>query len=166
MIIRRGTINDLEGVYNLIIELAHFERAPEEVENTLEKMKVDGFGKNPIFEFYIAEQDNEIIGLALYYFSYSTWKGRAMHLEDLVITESLRKKGLGKLLFDKVVERAKELQVGRLTWQVLDWNEPAIQFYKKVNAQFLNEWITCRLTREQLENYKSSDSSKVLKATN
>lgn len=166
MIIRKGKIDDLEGVYNLILELAHYEKAPEEVENTLEKMKEDGFGDYPVFEFYIAEQDDKIVGLALYYFSYSTWKGRAMHLEDLIVTKALRKRGLGKLLFDKVVERAKDLQVGRLTWQVLDWNEPAINFYKKLNAHFLNEWITCRLTKEQIENYNSSDSNNVLKATN
>lgn len=153
VIIRRGKKEDLEDVYNLIRELANFEKAPEEVENTLEMMLEDGFGSNPIFEFFVAEESSNIVGLALYYFSYSTWKGRAMHLEDLVVTESFRKKGLGKLLFDKVVERAKELQVGRLTWQVLDWNEPAIKFYKKLNAEFLNEWITCRLTKKQLMDY-------------
>ncbi|MDQ3393758.1 MAG: GNAT family N-acetyltransferase [Bacteroidota bacterium] len=153
MKIRNGNIEDLEGIYNLILELAHFEKAPEEVENSIGKMKEEGFGDSPIFEFFVAENEDGIVGLALYYFSYSTWKGKAMHLEDLIVTETLRKKGVGRLLFDKVVERAKELKVGRLTWQVLDWNEPAIKFYKKLNAEFLNEWITCRLTREQLEKY-------------
>lgn len=153
MIVRTGTINDIEGVYQLIMELAHFEKAPEEVENTVEKMKEDGFGPNPIFNFFVAEDDNQMVGLALYYFNYSTWKGRAMHLEDLIVTESFRKKGVGKLLFDKVVEKAKELNVGRLTWQVLDWNEPAIKFYKKLDAQFQKEWLTCKLSKEQIQNY-------------
>ncbi|CAN5438081.1 GNAT family N-acetyltransferase [soil metagenome] len=166
MIIRKGTKEDLQGAYSLILELANFEQAPEEVENTLEDMVTDGFGKNPIFEFFVAEVNGTIVGLALYYFSYSTWKGRAMHLEDLIVTQAYRKQGLGKILFDKVVEKARELQVGRLTWQVLDWNEPAIQFYEKLGAQFNKEWITCKLTREQLKNYNFSASSKVMNSTN
>lgn len=153
MNIRTGTLNDIEGVYQLIVELAHFEKAPEEVENTIEKMKEDGFGPDSIFNFFVAEENNQVVGLALYYFYYSTWKGRAMHLEDLIVTESYRKKGVGKLLFDKVVEKAKELNVGRLTWQVLDWNEPAIKFYKKLDAQFQTEWLTCKLSKEQIQNY-------------
>lgn len=166
MNIRKGNKEDLPGVYALILELANFEQAPEEVENTLEDMIIDGFGKNPIYEFYVAEDNGTIVGLALYYFNYSTWKGRAMHLEDLIVTKAYRKKGLGKILFDKVVEKAQELQVGRLTWQVLDWNEPAIKFYEKLGAQFNKEWITCKLSREQLKNYSSSASSKVINSTN
>jgi GNAT superfamily N-acetyltransferase len=166
MVIRKGTKEDLKGAYSLILELANFEQAPEEVENTLEDMIRDGFGEYPVFEFYVADDNDRIVGLALYYFSYSTWKGRAMHLEDLIVTHEYRKKGLGNLLFDKVVEKARELQVGRLTWQVLDWNEPAIKFYKKLEAQFNKEWITCKLTREQLKNYNFSASSKVINSTN
>jgi GNAT superfamily N-acetyltransferase len=166
MVIRKGTKEDLEGAYTLILELANFEKAPEEVENSLEAMIEDGFGPDSVFEFFVAEDQQKIVGLALYYFSYSTWKGRAIHLEDLIVTENYRKKGLGKLLFDKVVEKAKDLQVGRLTWQVLDWNEPAIKFYEKLGAQFNKEWITCKLSRQQLLHYNFSASSKVINSTN
>ena len=166
MIIRKGTKEDLVGAYALILELANFEQAPEEVENSLEDMITDGFGSRPLFEFFVAEDKGKIVGLALYYISYSTWKGKAMHLEDLIVTQAYRKQGLGRKLFDKVAEKARELEVGRLTWQVLDWNEPAIKFYEKLGAKFNEEWITCKLTREQLKNYNFSASSKVINSTN
>ena len=149
--IRKGEKKDLTGVYNLVKELATYEKAPDEVTNTLEMMQEDGFGDNALFQFYIAEDIGKIVGIALYYYSYSTWKGRCMHLEDIVITESQRRKGIGKLLFDKVVEVAKKEDVKRLTWQVLDWNKPAIDFYKTYSPTLDSEWIDCKFTTEQLQ---------------
>jgi len=148
--IRKGVKEDLPGVLALVKELAIYEKAPNEVTNTLEMMEEDGFGKQPVFEFYVAENIGKIIGIALYYYSYSTWKGKCIHLDDIVIKEDQRRKGIGKLLFDKVVEVAKEENVKRLTWVVLEWNKPAIEFYKTYNPVFDSEWINCKFTEEQL----------------
>ncbi|MTI30523.1 GNAT family N-acetyltransferase [Xanthovirga aplysinae] len=149
--IRKGKKEDLPQVLKLIHELAVFEKAPNEVENNVEKMLEDGFGEKPVFEFFVAETDTQIIGTAIYYYSYSTWKGRCLYLEDLVVSESFKRQGIGKLLFNQLISQAKKEKVARLSWQVLDWNEPAINFYKKLNADLDSEWINCKLTREQLE---------------
>lgn len=149
MQIRQGNKEDIEQVLNLIRELAIYEKAPQEVDNTAEKMIEDGFGTHPVFGFFVAEEENKIIGLALYYYRYSTWKGKCLYLEDLVVTESHRNKGIGKLLFNKIAEKAKAENLNHIAWQVLEWNEPAINFYKKLAADFDGEWINCRLTREQ-----------------
>ncbi|MFA0961548.1 N-acetyltransferase family protein [Roseivirga sp. BDSF3-8] len=151
--IRKGVQEDLPAVMGLIQELAVYEKAPDEVENTIEQMQIEGFGPQSVFEFLVAEKEGTIIGLALYFYSYSTWKGKCLYLEDLVVTESERGSGVGRRLFDAVAEVAKNENAGRMQWQVLDWNEPAIGFYKQLGAELDGEWINCKLRREQLQNY-------------
>lgn len=148
--IREGVKSDLPAILKLIKELAEFEKAPAEVEVTIAEMENWGFGANKIFDFYVAEKNNVIVGLALYYYKYSTWKGKCLFLEDIIVTESMRGAGIGKLLFDKIVEAAKNEKVRRLEWQVLDWNEPAINFYKKYKATLDPEWLNGKLTNHQL----------------
>jgi len=149
--IRIGTKTDIPFVLNLVKELAAYEKAPNEVEVTIEEMTEWGFGVDKQFDFYVALLDDVIVGMALYYFKYSTWKGQCLFLEDIIVTESQRGKGLGKLLFDKVVQVSKEMKVRRMEWQVLDWNTPAIEFYKKYNSTLDGEWVNCKLTNHQLE---------------
>ena len=149
--VRRGRREDLAAVLGLIRELAEYERAPQEVEVTLEEMERWSFGHDPIFEFFVAEHEGRIVGLALYYYKYSTWKGKCLFLEDLIVTGSYRRYGLGTRLFNEVVKVAKEKRVRRMEWQVLDWNQPAIDFYKKYNAVLDPEWINGKLTYEQLQ---------------
>ena len=149
--IRVGLKSDLPNILNLIKELAEYEKAPTEVEVTISEMENWGFGANKLFDFFVAEQNGAIVGLALYYYKYSTWKGKCLFLEDIIVTEKLRCKGIGKILFDKIVEVAKNEKVRRLEWQVLDWNEPALKFYKKYNATLDPEWLNGKLTNHQLE---------------
>jgi GNAT superfamily N-acetyltransferase len=149
-------MDDLPQVHALIQELAEYEKAPQEVTNTVEDMRWDGFGENPIFKFFVAESEEDgIVGIALYYTAYSTWKGKMIFLEDLVVTERLRRSGIGKLLFDAVAQEAKEVGAKRFRWQVLEWNEPAIAFYKKIGANLDGEWINCNMTEEQLKAYSA-----------
>jgi len=149
-ILRRGVEADLPRVLALIQELAAYERAPHEVTNTLEMMRHDGFGPAPIFSFFVLESGAELQGLALYYTAYSTWKGRMLFLEDLVVTEAARRGGYGRQLFEAVAAEAHHTGAQRMKWQVLDWNEPAIAFYKKLGAQLDGEWLNGNLTAEQL----------------
>ncbi len=149
--IREGRKEDLPQVLALIQELALYEKAPDEVENTLEMMVEDGFGENPIYGFYVAEKEGEVVGLALYYYRYSTWKGKCLYLEDLVVTEPYRRYGIGKRLFNVIVEKAKAVHASRINWQVLEWNELAIRFYKSLNASLDSEWVNCSLTKEQID---------------
>lgn len=149
--IRKGTEADIAQALTLVKELAAYEKAPQEVEVTPEEMTAWGFGPDKQFDFFVAEVNGEVVGLALYYFKYSTWKGKCLFLEDIIVTESQRGKGLGKLLFDKVVQVSKETRVRRMEWQVLDWNTPALEFYKKYAAGLDGEWINCKLTNHQLE---------------
>lgn len=151
IIIRKGTEADIAQALNLVKELAAYEKAPLEVEVTPEEMRAWGFGPDKQFDFFVAEVNGTIVGLALYYYKYSTWKGKCLFLEDIIVTESQRGKGLGKLLFDQVVQVSKEASVRRMEWQVLDWNTPAIEFYKKYAAGLDAEWINCKLTNHQLE---------------
>jgi GNAT superfamily N-acetyltransferase len=151
--IRKGTKTDLPAVLNLVKELAIYEKAPNEVTVTLSDMERDGFGENPIFSFFVAETDGKVVGIALYYIKYSTWKGKCVFLEDIIVTEAYRQYGIGKKLFDEVVKVAKAMNVKRLEWQVLEWNEPAIKFYKKLNAHFEEEWINCKLTDKEINTY-------------
>ena len=153
--IRKGKKEDLPAILGLIKELALYEKAPQEVTATVESMEEDSFGKKPFFEFNVAEVDGEVIGMALYFFSYSTWKGRAIYLDDIIITEKHRRKGIGKKLFDSVVARAKKTGAKRLAWQVLEWNQPAIEFYKKINAELDGEWINGRLNEKQIKEYQA-----------
>ena len=146
MQLRKGTKEDLPRCLELIIELAAFEKAEEHVVTTVESMLEDGFGSNSIYEFYVAEEGTLIIGVALFYYRYSTWKGRRLYLEDLIVTEKYRGKGIGKMLLDRLITHAKENNCTGLMWQVLDWNDPAITFYKeKYNAKMDGEWLNCSI---------------------
>ena len=145
LLIRKGTKLDLPSVLDLINELALFEKAPEQVINTVNDMEKDGFGKNPVFNFYVAELNNTIVGIAVYFIKYSTWKGKGLYLDDLFVTEKFRGKGIGKKLFDIIIEEAKNENAKQLHWQVLDWNTPAINFYKKYGATVDAEWLDCKL---------------------
>lgn len=153
-IIRKGEAKDCEAALELINELAVYERAENEVELSVEQLIEDGFGKQPIYQLIVAEENNEIIGIALYYEKYSTWKGKCIYLEDLVVTKSRRGIGAGKALFEEVMKVAKEKNSGRMEWQVLDWNKPAIDFYKSYGAQLDGEWFNGRFTRDQLKSWK------------
>lgn len=148
--IRKGEKPDLPAILSLIKELAEYEKAPAEVEVSVSEMENWGFGPEKLFDFFVAEQNGKIVALALYYYKYSTWKGKCLFLEDIIVTEKMRGEGIGKLLFDKIVEVAKKDKVRRLEWQVLDWNEPAIKFYKKYNATLDSEWLNGKLTNHQL----------------
>ena len=152
--IRKGIKSDLPQVLSLIKELAAYEKAPDEVTVSIEEMERDGFGDRPVYEFFVAEIANKIVGISLYYIKYSTWKGKCVFLEDIIVTEQFRKLGIGKKLFDEAVKVSKELNVKRLEWQVLEWNEPAIKFYEKSNSHFNNEWINCKLTDKEIQEYK------------
>ncbi len=149
--IRIGKKEDLPRVLELVKELAAFERASHEVINTVALMEEDGFGKNPIYGFFVAESNHIIVGISLYYWRYSTWKGKRLYLEDIVITESERGKGAGKLLFDRTLQHALDENCSGMMWQVLDWNEPAINFYKKYGSKLDGEWINCTLERDQIQ---------------
>lgn len=143
--IRRAIKEDCPQLMELVKELADYEKAPEEVTVSLSHFEESGFGKNPVWWALVAEVSGKVVGFALYYVRYSTWKGQAMYLEDLVITESMRGKGVGKVLFDRLIEEARQKGFNRVIWQVLDWNEPAINFYKKYNATISGEWLNCIL---------------------
>lgn len=143
--VREGKESDLGAVLELVKELAAYENALDQVSNTIERMKVDGFGNHPIFGFFVAQDGNKIVGVSIYYYRYSTWKGKRLYLEDIVVTESERGNGFGKELFDATIKKAKETNCTGMMWQVLDWNTPAIEFYKKYNANFDEEWINCSL---------------------
>ena len=149
LLIRKGTKQDLPSVLDLIHELALFEKAPEQVTNTVNDMEEDGFGKNPAFNFYVAELNDKIIGIAVYFIKYSTWKGKGLYLDDLFVTEKFRGKGIGKKLFDIIIEEAKKINAKQLHWQVLDWNTPAIDFYKKYGASIDAEWLDCKMNFEK-----------------
>lgn len=145
--IRRAEAKDCPRLLELVKELALYEKAPQEVTVTLEHFEESGFGSNPVWWAFVAVDDaaNIIQGFALYYIRYSTWKGQRMYLEDIVVTEDARGRGIGKLLFDALIEEAKEKKFCGIVWQVLEWNEPAINFYKKYNANFDPEWVNCAL---------------------
>ena len=149
--IRKGEKKDIPQALALVNELAIYERAPKEVITNVEQMEKDGFGDNAVFRFLVAESEGKIIGMALYYTAYSTWKGRYIYLDDLIVTEKQRRSGAGKLLFDALVKEAKREGANQLRWHVLEWNTPAINFYKKYNASLDPEWITGKLEKEQIE---------------
>jgi GNAT superfamily N-acetyltransferase len=143
--VRRAVKEDCPRLLELVQELATYERAPGEVTVTLEHFVESGFGEKPVWWAFVAEVDGKIVGFALYYIRYSTWKGQAMYLEDILITHSMRGKGIGKLLFERLIEEAREKKLNRIIWQVLDWNEPAINFYKIYNAEIDSGWLNCSI---------------------
>ena len=146
IVIREALKEDCPRMMELIKELAEYEKAPEQVTVSFDHFVESGFGPNPVWWAWVAEADGKAEGFALYYTRYSTWKGQRMYLEDIIVTEKMRGHGLGKLLLDKLIEVAKEKGYTGMMWQVLDWNEPAINFYKKYKGiQFDPEWINCSI---------------------
>lgn len=141
MKIRRALREDCPQLLELVKELALFEKAPHEVTVTLEEFENTGFSTQPVWWAFVAEENKNIVGFALYYIRYSTWKGSRMYLEDIIITEEYRSQGIGTLLFDRLIEEAKERNLHGISWQVLDWNESAIEFYQKYNAKLDPEWV-------------------------
>lgn len=144
--IRRAIKEDCPSMMELVKELAIYEKAPNEVTVDYDHFVESGFGENPVWWAFVAETENRVIGFALYYIRYSTWKGQRMYLEDILVNEPWRGKGIGKLLFDELIKEAKEKNLSGMAWQVLEWNEPAIHFYKKYEGvNFDNEWVNCSL---------------------
>jgi GNAT superfamily N-acetyltransferase len=146
--IRRAVREDCPRLLELVKELALYEKAPEEVTVTQEHFTESGFGPHPVWWAFVAEVDGRVEGFALYYIRFSTWKGQRMYLEDLYVTEEMRGRGLGKQLFDELIREAQRKKFQGMTWQVLEWNEPAIQFYKKYQASFDSEWVNCSMVLE------------------
>lgn len=144
-VVRRAVIEDCPQMLELVRELALYERAPDEVTVTPEHFAESGFGPNPVWWAFVVEENGVILGFALYYIRYSTWKGQRMYLEDIIVTEPARGRGLGKLLMDALVQEAKDRKFCGIVWQVLEWNEPAINFYRKYNASFDPEWLNAAL---------------------
>lgn len=147
--VRFATQNDMPAVLELIKELAVYEHAASEVKNSVAQLIEDGFGDNPAFECVVAVSESAVKGFALFFTSYSTWKGKCLYLEDLCVNENYRRMGIGKKLFDFVLQLAKDRKMKRFSWQVLDWNEPAISFYKKYNAILDPEWINGKIILEE-----------------
>jgi ribosomal protein S18 acetylase RimI-like enzyme len=142
MNIRKAVKGDCPAMLELVRELALYEKAPDEVTVDPQHFEESGFGQNPVWWAFVAETDaNEVVGFALYYIRYSTWKGQVMYLEDILVTASMRGQGIGHQLVDQLIVEAKEKGFKRIVWQVLEWNEPAINFYKKYNAKFDPEWV-------------------------
>ena len=149
--IRQATVEDAQEILSLIQELATFEREPKAVEITKEDLVQDGFGEKPAFVCFVAEEGKQIIGMALGYPRYSTWKGKFLHLEDFVVSKKHRRKGIGGALFEATIKIAFEEKLNGMTWQVLDWNNPAINFYKKYKANISSAWLNGKLTKNQLQ---------------
>jgi GNAT superfamily N-acetyltransferase len=144
--IRKAEKEDCMAMLELIKELAVYERAPEEVSVDFNHFVESGFGEKPVWWAFVAEVENKVVGFALYYIRYSTWKGQRMYLEDILVNEPMRGKGIGKLLFDELIKEANEKKFNGMVWQVLEWNEPAINFYKKYeDVNFDKEWVNCSL---------------------
>ncbi|SHI63554.1 hypothetical protein SAMN04488096_103122 [Mesonia phycicola] len=151
--VRKALETDMPAVLELINELAVYEREPNAVEVTTEDLVRDGFGKQPLFNCFVAEEDNKIVGMALLYFRYSTWKGKTVHLEDLIVSESYRGKGFGMMLYKEVMKFALENKVKRVEWVVLDWNAPAVQFYKNTGATVFSEWDTVQFDQDSIKKF-------------
>ena len=153
MNIRKGQKEDMPAVLELISELAAFEKEPNAVVITVGDLERDGFGEQPLFHTFIAEINNEIVGMALYYYRYSTWKGKTIHLEDLIVKEKMRGSGLGFALYSQIIAQGKIDGVRRIEWNVLDWNQPAIDFYEKSGAKILNDWLVAQMDENGIDNF-------------
>ncbi|MBP6550363.1 MAG: GNAT family N-acetyltransferase [Flavobacterium sp.] len=145
MNIRKGNPEDMKAVLGLIQELADFEKESDAVVVTVEDLVRDGFGPSPLFDVFVAEVEKDIVGIALYYYRYSTWKGKTIHLEDLIVKEKMRGTGLGYALYSEVIKQGKKDNVRRIEWNVLDWNTPAVEFYKKSGAKILDDWRVAQM---------------------
>ena len=145
MNIRRGNPQDMQAVLGLIQELAEFEKEPDAVLVTVDDLIRDGFGPVPLFHVFVAEVEDEIVGIALWYYRFSTWKGKTIHLEDLVVKDKMRGTGLGYALYSEIIKQGKKDQVRRVEWNVLDWNTPAIDFYEKSGAKVLRDWYVVQM---------------------
>ncbi len=156
--VRKAAKKDMPSVLSLIQQLAVYEREPNAVEVTVEDLERDGFGKNPLFNCFVAEAEGEIVGMALFYFRYSTWKGKTIHLEDLIVNEAYRGNGIGFQLYKKVMEFAAENNLKRVEWVVLDWNTPAINFYKNTGATIFSEWNTVQFDEASIHKFLKNNS--------
>jgi len=150
--LRVATKQDCPRLLELIIELAVYEKEPDAVTVSLQEFEDAGFGSKPVWKAFVAEVNGVIVGFAMYYIRYSTWKGRRLYLEDLIVTEDMRGKKIGKLLFERMLTETRELGLSGMVWQVLDWNEPAINFYKKYGANIEDGWLNAALSEEQIAN--------------
>lgn len=153
MNIRKGKIEDMPRVLELIQELAVFEKQPDAVQVTVSDLERDGFGPEPLFQILVAEANGEIPGIALFYNRYSTWKGKTIHLEDLIVSEKHRGCGIGMHLYQAVMEEAKKQNVRRVEWNVLDWNTPAISFYEKTGAVVFKDWLVAQMDEKGLNTF-------------
>lgn len=153
MIIRKATADDMPSVLELIQELATFENEPDAVVVTVEDLVRDGFGTQPLFHVFVAEVNQEIIGMALYYYRYSTWKGKTIHLEDLIVKEEKRGTGAGFALYTEIMKQGKKDNVRRIEWNVLDWNTPAIDFYNKSGAKLLDDWRVVQMDETGMNHF-------------
>ena len=149
--IRQGKKEDVPQIFELIKELAVYERAEHEVENTVTQLIEDGFGEKALFGVVVAEVQEKIVGMSLYYYRYSTWKGKRLYIEDIIVTEDFRGQGIGKQLFEETIRIAKRENCTGLAWMVLDWNEPAINFYLKYGAVMDREWVFVSLPKEVMD---------------
>ena len=151
--VRKATKNDMPSVLKLINELAVYEREPDAVEVTVADLERDGFGDQPLFNCFVAQAEDKIVGMALFYNRYSTWKGKTIHLEDLIVNEDYRGKGIGVQLYKKVMQFALEENIKRVEWVVLDWNTPAVNFYKNTGASVFSEWDTVQFDQDSIKKF-------------
>lgn len=151
--LRNASKQDCPAILGLIQELALFEKEPEAVVVTVQDLEKDGFGEKPLFKVIVAEVENEIVGMALFYFRYSTWKGKTIHLEDLIVKQEMRGKNIGSALYEAVLKEAHKENVRRVEWVVLDWNTPARDFYLNSGAKILDGWETVQMDEKGLANY-------------
>ena len=151
--IRKAKKEDMSRVHELIMELAVYEKLPQEVVVNPSDLVNDGFGEKPLFHCFVAEVNSTVEGMAIIYNRYSTWKGKTVHLEDLIVTKNMRNKGIGALLLDKVILFGKEMSVKRISWEVIDWNKKAIKFYERKGAKLISDWSIIHLNKEAIKNY-------------
>lgn len=153
IIIREAVITDCPTMFDLVNELALYEKLPQEVILTLTEFTADGFGQTPVWQAFVAEFNGAVVGFALFYVRYSTWKGRSLYLEDFIVTETMRGQGIGKLLFERTIKEAKEKNYLTMVWQVLDWNQPALNFYAKYQSGIEGGWLNGSLSKKQLNQF-------------